>query len=103
MTEVTTRPPVSVLSIDTRVPESPRRVSRRRRGAVCRRQETVAIFGMVVLAALLRLPTLTRAYWVDEGISVGVASHHLTQIPTLLRRDGSPPLFYVLLHFWLRA
>jgi 4-amino-4-deoxy-L-arabinose transferase-like glycosyltransferase len=58
---------------------------------------------MVVLAALLRLPTLGRAYWVDEGISVGIASHHLSQIPGLLRHDGSPPFFYVLLHFWLRA
>jgi hypothetical protein len=58
---------------------------------------------MVVLAAGLRLPNLTRTYWVDEGISVGIASHHLTQIPALLRLDGSPPLFYVLLHFWLQA
>jgi len=57
----------------------------------------------VVLAALLRLPNLARAYWVDEGISVGIASHHLSQIPGLLRHDGSPPLFYVLLHFWIRA
>ena len=54
-------------------------------------------------AALLRAPTLTRAYWVDEGISVGIASHHLAEMPRLLRLDGSPPLFYALLHFWLRA
>jgi hypothetical protein len=58
---------------------------------------------MVVLATMLRLPTLARAYWVDEGISVGIASHHVSQIPGLLRHDGSPPLFYVILHFWLRA
>ena len=41
---------------------------------------------MVVLAAGLRLPNLTRSYWVDEGISVGIASHRLTEIPALLRR-----------------
>src|SRR5579862_1591337 len=58
---------------------------------------------MVVLAAALRLPNIDRAYWVDEGISIGISSHHLTQIPALLRLDGSPPLFYVLLHFWIRA
>ncbi len=39
----------------------------------------------------------------DEGISVGIASHRLTEIPALLRLDGSPPLFYLLLHFWIRA
>ena len=63
-----------------------------------------AILGALVLgAAVLRLPTLTRAYWVDEGISVGIAGHRLTQLPRLLHLDGSPPLFYVLLHFWMRA
>ena len=56
---------------------------------------------LVLLAAALRLPTMGRAYWVDEGISIGIASHPLTQIPALLRLDGSPPLFYVLLHLWL--
>jgi len=63
----------------------------------------VVVGALVVLAALLRLPNLGRAYWVDEGISVGIASHHLSQIPGLLRHDGSPPLFYVLLHFWVRV
>jgi mannosyltransferase len=58
---------------------------------------------MVLLAAALRLPNIDRAYWVDEGISVGIASHHLREIPSLLRLDGSPPLFYVILHFWVRA
>ena len=58
--------------------------------------------GLVVLGAALRLPNLGRAYWIDEGLSVGIASHRLAQIPGLLRLDGSPPLFYVLLHFWLR-
>jgi mannosyltransferase len=65
--------------------------------------EPAVVAGLVVLAALLRLPTLGRAYWVDEGITVGISSHPLSQIPTLLRKDGSPPLFYVLLHFWERA
>jgi hypothetical protein len=37
----------------------------------------------------------------DEGIAVGIASHPLAQIPGLLRLDGSPPLYYVLLHLWM--
>jgi hypothetical protein len=50
---------------------------------------------------VLRVPNLGRAYWIDEGISVGIASHPVRQIPGLLRQDGSPPLFYVVLHFWM--
>jgi hypothetical protein len=58
---------------------------------------------LMCLAAVLRLPNIDRAYWVDEGISIGIASHRLSAIPGLLHRDGSPPLFYVLLHFWLKV
>jgi 4-amino-4-deoxy-L-arabinose transferase-like glycosyltransferase len=56
----------------------------------------------MAVALALRVPNLGRAYWVDEGISVGIASHPLSQLPRLLREDGSPPLFYVILHFWMR-
>ena len=40
-------------------------------------------------------------YWVDEGLSVGIADRPLTDIPGVLRQDGSPPLYYVLLHIWM--
>lgn len=60
------------------------------------------VAALVVLGAILRVPNLARAYWVDEGISVGIASSPISQIPHLLRLDGSPPLFYVMLHIWLR-
>jgi mannosyltransferase len=65
--------------------------------------DSLIVAGLVLAATLLRLPTLTRAYWVDEGISVGIASHRLSRLPALLHLDGSPPLFYAVLHFWLRA
>ncbi|MDQ6784796.1 MAG: glycosyltransferase family 39 protein [Actinomycetota bacterium] len=61
------------------------------------------VAALVVAAAILRVPNLGRAYWVDEGISIGIASGPLTQIPHLLRLDGSPPLFYAVLHLWLRV
>jgi uncharacterized membrane protein len=38
----------------------------------------------------------------DEAITTGIASHPLAQIPGILRHDGSPPLFYLLLHFWIQ-
>jgi mannosyltransferase len=56
---------------------------------------------LVLLAFLLRVPTIGRYYWVDEAISIGMASHPLRELPSLLRLDGSPPLWYVILHFWL--
>jgi mannosyltransferase len=40
------------------------------------------------------------AYWIDEGLSVGIARHSFFDIPGVLRQDGSPPLYYMLLHFW---
>jgi hypothetical protein len=63
--------------------------------------DRVVVGSLVVLALALRVPFVGRSYWIDEGISVGISSHHLTQIPALLTRDGSPPLFYVVLHLWM--
>ncbi len=58
---------------------------------------------VVALAALAFLWGRALDTWfaVDEGISVGLASHPLTDIPGLLRLDGSPPLYYLLLHVWM--
>jgi mannosyltransferase len=60
--------------------------------------------GLGLLCALsvwLRTRVLGAGFWIDEGISVGIAHHHLTAIPHLLRQDGSPPLYYLLLHVWI--
>lgn len=62
---------------------------------------SVRMAALVMLAVALRLPAMGRTYWVDEGISIGIASHPITKIFGLLRLDGSPPLFYVLLHLWM--
>jgi hypothetical protein len=66
-------------------------------------RDRLVVGALVGLALVLRAPNVGRAYWIDEGISVGIASHPVRQIPGLLRNmDGSPPLFYLLLHFWMR-
>ena len=65
-------------------------------------RDRLIVAALVATAFALRAPNLGRAYWVDEGISVGIASHPLSRLPGLLREDGSPPLFYVILHFWIR-
>jgi mannosyltransferase len=56
---------------------------------------------LVALSVLLRTRVLDASLWIDEGISVGIASHPATEIPGLLRQDGSPPLYYLLLHAWM--
>jgi hypothetical protein len=63
----------------------------------------VAVVGLVVLSLLLRATQLHAGFWIDEGISVGVAHHHWTSIPHLLRQDGSPPAYYMLLGLWIRV
>jgi mannosyltransferase len=49
----------------------------------------------------LRTQAIHARYWIDEGLSVGIASHPLTDIPGVLRQDGSPPLYYLLLSVWM--
>ena len=59
------------------------------------------VIALVAASFLLRLEGLGRWLWIDEGISVGIASHPLSEIPGVLRLDGSPPLYYLLLHAWM--
>src|SRR4051794_18865810 len=56
---------------------------------------------LVVVSLLLRTTQLGIGLWIDEGLSVGIADRPLADIPLALREDGSPPLYYMLLHFWL--
>lgn len=56
---------------------------------------------LVAVSLVLRSTALGAGYWIDEGLSVGIASHPLTEIPGILRQDGSPPLYYLLLHAWM--
>src|SRR5215217_3280496 len=57
--------------------------------------------GLVALSAYLRTRDLGAGFWIDEGLSVGIADRPLTDIPGVLRMDGSPPLYYSLLHIWM--
>lgn len=56
----------------------------------------------VALAAGLLLRFWTRsALWFDEAQTVDIARLPLHAIPSALERDGAPPLYYYLLHFWI--
>ncbi len=63
---------------------------------------TAAVLIVVTaISAYLRTKYITGQFWEDEAITTGIASHSLSQIPGVLRHDGSPPLFYLLLHVWI--
>ncbi|HET6811144.1 MAG TPA: glycosyltransferase family 39 protein [Acidimicrobiales bacterium] len=64
----------------------------------------VAVALAAVVAAGLVLRFWTRSdLWLDEALTVNISRLPLSQIPGALRHDGSPPLYYFLLHFWMRA
>jgi len=48
------------------------------------------------------LPILHQSYWRDEAFSVLLASRNLKDVLFLTIKDTSPPLYYFLLHFWIR-
>src|SRR5215211_833407 len=56
---------------------------------------------LLAISLLLRTRELGTGFWIDEGLSVGIADRPLGDIPSVLRQDGSPPLYYLLLHVWL--
>jgi hypothetical protein len=62
----------------------------------------VALPVLVLVSLYLRSRELNAGFWIDEGISVGIAHEHWTSIPHLLRQDGSPPAYYMLLGLWVR-
>ena len=56
---------------------------------------------LLAVSVALRTTELGAGFWIDEGLSVGIADRPLGDIPGVLRQDGSPPLYYGLLHLWL--
>jgi mannosyltransferase len=65
---------------------------------------TVFLIVLTAISAYIRTRFISAPigqFWEDEAITTGIASHSLGAIPGILRHDGSPPLFYLLLHFWI--
>lgn len=59
----------------------------------------VAVAAALVVAVLVRLHTRSEL-WLDEALSVNIATLPLADLPAALRQDGAPPLYYLLLHGW---
>jgi mannosyltransferase len=65
------------------------------------RPEIVAVAILaIVVGTVLRFVTRS-ALWLDEALTVNIASLPLGDLEQALRHDGHPPLYYVLLHGWM--
>ncbi len=59
-----------------------------------------AVALVLVVAVVLRFTTRSHL-WLDEALSVNIARLPFGRLHAALRQDGSPPLYYVLLHGWI--
>jgi mannosyltransferase len=61
----------------------------------------LVLLGLLAVSVVLRTRALGESLWMDEGLSIGIASQPLLDIPGVLQMDGSPPLYYMLLSVWM--
>ena len=88
------------------ITETPRREATEREVTLIHRRRlgVVGAIGVAVVIVGLVLRFWTRSQlWLDEALTVNIAHLPLRHISGALRHDGAPPLFYFLLHFWMRV
>jgi len=61
----------------------------------------VAVAGALVLAGVALRFWARSDMWLDEALTLDIARLPLSHLDAALRQDGAPPLYYVLLHFWV--
>jgi len=93
---------MSTAAADARVRSLPRIPPRLQEVATGPVGITLLVVGLLALSLYLRTRSLGASLWMDEGLSIGIASQPFFDIPGVLRQDGSPPLYYMLLHAWMQ-
>jgi 4-amino-4-deoxy-L-arabinose transferase-like glycosyltransferase len=66
------------------------------------RWPAVVVAALVLAGVGLRFVSV-GPLWLDEAQSVAIASVPVHLLPDALRSDGAPPLWYFLLHLWIRG
>jgi mannosyltransferase len=61
----------------------------------------LALAWLVVVAGVVGRFLSPGGLWLDEALSVNIAKLPLQQVPGALVQDGSPPLYYLVLHYWM--
>jgi mannosyltransferase len=98
-TEVTPQPPL--LQQGQRAPLRRHPAVSLPRGGLARAD--VLLAGLVVVAGVVGRFLAPGGLWLDEALSVNISGLPLQQLPRALVQDGSPPLYYLLLHYWMIA
>ena len=62
----------------------------------------LAAVAVVAVGVVVRFVARSNL-WLDEALSVNIARLPLGEIADALRHDGSPPLYYLLLHGWMKV
>ena len=70
--------------------------------ALVARAEPLVVALCVAIGSVLRF-TPSTPMWLDEALTVNIASAPLADIGGLLRHDGHPPLYYYVLHGWMEV
>jgi mannosyltransferase len=65
-----------------------------------RRTLRIGVVLVLVAAVVLRF-WQDSPLWLDESQTVDIAGHPLSTLFSALREDGSPPLYYLVLHVWM--
>lgn len=82
-------------------PDRGGRLSRWARAAGAGSPLITAGFVLALLISLILRFVTTSPLWLDEAQSVAISRLPLPQLFDALRQDGSPPLYYLLLHVWI--
>jgi mannosyltransferase len=66
-----------------------------------------SVWAILTVAGVLAIGIGLRFFarsdlWADEVLSVNISRLPLSDLEGALRQDGAPPLYYALLHFWMR-
>ena len=57
-------------------------------------------FGAVAVSIVVRFMG-PKALWLDEALTVNIARLPIPRLFDALRHDGSPPAYYIALHYWM--
>ncbi|GEM_PF-2050686 len=64
----------------------------------------LAVYLTLLISFVLRLFRLdAQSFWYDEGFSAFVARGPLSDVYAYVSVDPHPPLYYLVLHFWMKA
>ena len=67
------------------------------------REIAAFVLVLVLVSAFLRTRAVGAPLWADEGIAQGIGSHSFGGVLEALQKDGSPPLYYLILHVWMQV